>query len=72
MVLFAKKTMVKVKVQPGESIEQALRRFNREVIEEGIIDEVKEREFYIKPSQIKRERNKIRQTRLNRDKRNNG
>ncbi|OIP98326.1 30S ribosomal protein S21 [bacterium CG2_30_40_12] len=64
--------MVKVKVQPGESIEQALRRFNREVIEEGIIDEVKEREFYIKPSQIKRERNKIRQTRLNRDKRNNG
>jgi len=70
--LFAKKTMVKVKVQPGESIEQALRRFNREVIEEGIIDEVKEREFYIKPSQIKRERNKIRQTRLNRDKRNNG
>ena len=70
--MFAKKTMVKVKVQPGESIEQALRRFNREVIEEGIIDEVKEREFYIKPSQIKRERNKIRQTRLNRDKRNNG
>ncbi|MFH1565767.1 MAG: 30S ribosomal protein S21 [bacterium] len=64
--------MVKVKVQPGESIEQALRRFNREVIEEGIIDEVKDREFYTKPSQIKRLKNKIRQTKLNRDKRNNG
>ncbi|MBU1017231.1 MAG: 30S ribosomal protein S21 [Patescibacteria group bacterium] len=64
--------MVKVNVQPGESIEQALRRFNREVIEEGIIDEVKEREFYTKPSQIKREKNKIRQTKLNRDKRDNG
>jgi len=64
--------MVKIQVQPGESIEQALRRFNREVIEEGIIDEVKEREFYTKPSQIKRLKNKIRQTKLNRDKRNNG
>jgi len=64
--------MVKVNVQPGESIEQALRRFNREVIEEGIIDEVKEREFYTKPSQIKREKNKVRQTKLNRDKRDNG
>jgi len=63
--------MVKVKVQPGETIEQALRRFNREVIEEGILDEVKEREFYTKPSQVKRMRNKQRQLKLNRDKRQN-
>lgn len=63
--------MVKVKVQPGETIEQALRRFNREVIEEGILDEVKEREFYTKPSQVKRMRNKQRQLKLNKDKRQN-
>ncbi len=63
--------MVKVKVQPGESIEQALRRFNKEVLEEGIIDEIKDREFYIKPSQVRRMRNKQRQLKLNRDKRMN-
>ena len=63
--------MVKVNVQPGETIEQALRRFNREVIEEGILDEVKEREFYTKPSQVKRMRNKQRQLKLNKDKRQN-
>jgi len=63
--------LVKVKVQPGESIEQALRRFNKEVLEEGIIDEIKDREFYIKPSQVRRMRNKQRQLKLNRDKRMN-
>lgn len=50
--------MVKVVVRDGETIEQALRRFNREVLKEGIINELKKREFYEKPSTI-RKREKI-------------
>lgn len=50
--------MVKVVVREGETIEQALRRFNREVLKEGIINELRKREFYEKPSII-RKREKI-------------
>lgn len=47
--------MAKVIVREGETIEQALRRFNREVQKAGILDELKVREFYEKPS-VKRKR----------------
>lgn len=51
--------MAKVTVKPGESLEEALRRFNREVIKEGIIREMRRREFYEKPSEVrKREESK--------------
>jgi len=46
--------MAKVQVKKGESIEKALRRFNREVLEEGILDEVKKRQFFEKPSEVKK------------------
>ena len=46
--------MVTVKIRDDESLEQALRRFNREVLREGIIRELRKREFYEKPSQRKR------------------
>lgn len=35
-----------------------LRRFTRMVLEEGIIDEVKDRKFYKSPSLVKKERAK--------------
>ena len=35
-----------------------LRKFSRMVIEEGIVDEVKDRMFYKSPSLIKKEKNK--------------
>lgn len=48
--------MAKIQVREGETIEQALRRFNQEVRKAGIMDEMKRREFYEKPSaQRKRE-----------------
>lgn len=50
--------MAKVKVRHDESLEQALRRFQREVQKEGILQEVKDREFYEKPSAIKRKKMK--------------
>ena len=50
--------MTKIKVRNGESLEQALRRFNREVHKSGVLDELKFRERYQKPSEVKRLQNK--------------
>jgi len=61
--------VTEIKVREGESIEQALRRFNRLVDEEGIMDELKKREFYEKPSEIKKKRKKELEKRLARENR---
>jgi small subunit ribosomal protein S21 len=50
--------MTKVKVRKGESLEQALRRFNREVHRARILQEAKDRERYVKPSEVKRQSKK--------------
>lgn len=50
--------MTKVKVRHGESLEQALRRFNREVLKAGILKELRDRERYRKPSEIRVEKAK--------------
>ncbi|AHB40444.1 MAG: hypothetical protein ACD_25C00106G0002 [uncultured bacterium] len=50
--------MTKIKIRNGESLEQALRRFNREVQRSGILDEVKDRSHYRKPSELKRQKSK--------------
>ncbi len=50
--------MTKVKVRHGESLDQALRRFNREVLKSGILKELRQRERYRKPSEIKAEKAK--------------
>lgn len=46
--------MAKVTLKPGESLAEALRRFNREVMNEGILLEIRRREFYEKPSEAKK------------------
>ena len=46
--------MAEVRVQEGESIENALRRFKRKVQQEDIIKEVKKHSFYLKPGEKKR------------------
>ncbi|MCL5004006.1 MAG: 30S ribosomal protein S21 [Patescibacteria group bacterium] len=46
--------MVKIVIKKDESIDQALRRFNREVAREGIIQELRRREFYERPSQARK------------------
>ena len=43
----------------GESIESALRRFKRQVQQEGIIKEVKKHSFYMKPGEKKRLKSKL-------------
>jgi len=42
--------LVLVKVRDNESIEEALRRFKRECERNGILKEIKRREFYLSPT----------------------
>ena len=46
--------MAEVRLQEGESLENALRRFKRKVQQEDIIKEVKRHSFYLKPGEKKR------------------
>ena len=48
------KGVAEVKIQEGESIESALRRFKRKVQQEDIIKEIKRHSFYLKPGEKKR------------------
>jgi small subunit ribosomal protein S21 len=43
-----------VRVNDGESLESALKRFKRKVLQEDIIKEIKRHAFYLKPGQKKR------------------
>jgi small subunit ribosomal protein S21 len=48
--------MVNIKVREGESVEEAIRRFKRECEKNGIMQEIKKREFYKAPSVLKKEK----------------
>ena len=46
--------MAEVRLQEGESVESALRRFKRKVQAEDIIKEMKRHSFYLKPGDKRR------------------
>jgi small subunit ribosomal protein S21 len=46
--------LAQVHTQEGETIESALRRFKRKVLQEDIIKEIKRHAFYLKPGEKKR------------------
>ena len=46
--------LAEIRVQEGEPLENALRRFKRKVQTEDIIKEVKRHSFYLKPGEKKR------------------
>ena len=50
---------VQVVLRPNETTEQLIKRFSRKVRREGIIEDVKNRMFYEKPS-VRRRREKVR------------
>lgn len=50
--------MVRVKIRHGESLEQALRRFNKKVTSARILKEALERSRFEKPSVEKRRKDK--------------
>ena len=47
-------SLAEVRIQEGESLENALRRFKRKVQQEDIIKEVKKHSYYLKPGEKKR------------------
>lgn len=61
--------MAEVRVQEGETLESALRRFKRKVLQEDIIKDIKRHAFYLKPGQKKRIKSALARKR-NRKKRN--
>ncbi len=46
--------MAEVRIQDGESVESALRRFKRKVQQEDIIKDIKKHSFYLKPGDKRR------------------
>ena len=46
--------MAEVQLHEGESLESALKRFKRKVLQEDIIKDIKRHAFYLKPGQKKR------------------
>ena len=48
--------MIEVKVRKGQSIEKAISIFKRKVKDSKILYELREREYYMKPSLIRKEK----------------
>ena len=46
--------MAEVQLHEGESLESALKRFKRKVLQEDIVKDIKRHAFYLKPGQKKR------------------
>ena len=49
-------TLPEIEIRKDESFEAALRRFKRQIEQEGILKEVRERKHYEKPSERKRKK----------------
>jgi len=47
-------SLAEVRIQEGEGLENALRRFKRKVQQEDIIKEVKRHSYYLKPGERRR------------------
>lgn len=47
--------MVKVVAGDNESAESLIRKFNKKVLADGILSELKKREYYVKPSLAKKQ-----------------
>ena len=61
--------MAEIRLQEGESLENALRRFKRKVQQEDIIKEIKRHSFYLKPGEKRRTKEALARKR-NRKKKN--
>ena len=56
--------LAEVRLQEGESLENALRRFKRKVQQEDIIKEIKKHSFYMKPGEKRRAKEALSRKRL--------
>ena len=60
-----------VKADPGDNANQIIRKFKKKVQQDQILTDIREKEFYKKPSEIKKERlaeSRRRKKRKNRNK----
>ncbi|OGC35465.1 30S ribosomal protein S21 [candidate division WOR-1 bacterium RIFOXYB2_FULL_48_7] len=51
--------MPKIDIKKGDELERALKRFKMKLRSEGIMDEMKKREFYEKPSERRRREGEV-------------
>jgi small subunit ribosomal protein S21 len=56
-----RRILAEVRIYDGESMESALRRFKRQVQQEGILKEVKKHSFFLKPGEKRRLKSKLAQ-----------
>lgn len=49
---------LQVKIKKGQNIAVALKRLKKKMLKEGIFEELRERRYYVKPSQIKQKKKK--------------
>lgn len=61
--------MVFVKAQPGDSSDALIRKFTRKVLTEGVLQDLKKREFYQKPAEVRKEKKRELARRLRHPKR---
>jgi len=58
--------MVYVKAQPGDTSDTLIRKFIRKVLSEGILQDLKKREFYQKPAEVRKEKKRELERRIKR------
>ncbi|MBI4100442.1 30S ribosomal protein S21 [Candidatus Microgenomates bacterium] len=58
--------MIKVVAKPGEPADSLIRKFGRKVASEGILTDLKKREFYRKPSERRKEEREERERKIKR------
>jgi small subunit ribosomal protein S21 len=56
--------MTKVEAKEGESVEVLIRKFNKKVLSEGILNELKKREYYEKPSVVRKKERAARERKI--------
>jgi len=69
---FGVTSMAEVRLQEGESLENALRRFKRKVMTEDIIKDVKRHSYYLKPGERRRVKQALAQKRARKKIRKDG
>ena len=47
-----------IKAKKDEPAASVIRRFKKQVLQDGVLKDVKKKEYYLKPSQLKKERKK--------------
>lgn len=48
--------MTEVKLKAGETVESALRRLKKKTLKEGVLQEVRQRAYYEKPSETRKKK----------------